>query len=241
MAFATEMLRMLGMNGDSVDATVTGGWFKIVGRTQTVGGTSVRVIQRDNVGNVLLATGTTIPVDAGAGWAKGATFVKTDAGAGIAGTYINVGTTTSALFVRTGETRTAKVSLTNVNIKALRATPITLVAAPGANLLLEFVSAVLVKSVGANALTETADNLAIRYTNGAGLIVSESIETTLFIDTTTKIMTTAAPKLDQIIITASAYNQALVLHNTGDGEFGGNAAADITMDVYTSYRVLDVT
>lgn len=241
MSYARELMRMMGISGDSVDATVTAGWLKTTGRVQTVGGTAVRVMLRDNAGNVLLATGTTLPANAGAGYAKGAMFLKTDVVAGLPGAYFNLGTATSALFGRTGETRTAKVTLTNVNIKALRATPITLVAAPGANLLLEFVSAVLIKSVGANVLTETADNLAIRYTNGTGLIVSESIETTGFIDTTTKIMTTAAPKLDQIIITASAYNQALVLHNTGDGEFGGNAAADITMDVHTSYRILDVT
>lgn len=241
MSYDREIMRQLGMSGDGVDATISAGWLKPTGRTQTVGGTAVRVMMRDNAGNVLLATGTTVPVNAGSGYAKGALFHKTNMGTGLSGTYVNAGTTASALFVKMGDIRTAKVTLTNAQIKALRAAPITLVAAPGANLLLEFVSAVLIKSAGVNALTEGAVNLALRYTDGTGAIVSETIETTNFIDQTTKILTTAAPKIDQIVLTADSFNKALVLHNTGGAEFGGNAALDITMDVHTSYRILDVS
>ncbi len=47
----------------------------------------------------------------------------------------------------------ADVLLTNAEIKALRATPKTLVAAPGSGRVLEFVSAVLQLKAGTNVLT----------------------------------------------------------------------------------------
>lgn len=131
----------------------------------------------------------------------------------------------------------ATVSVTNAQIKALRATPKTLVAAPGSGKVLEFVSAVIKNSGGANALTETVDNMAIKYTDGSGAIVSEAIEATGFIDQTAATITNAIAKADAIVAYASAANQALVLHNTGDGEYGGNAAADVTLTVIVTYRV----
>src|SRR5690348_5819671 len=69
----------------------------------------------------------------------------------------------------------ATVTLTNAEIKALRAAPKTLVAAQGSGKVIEFVSAVLKLSGGANALTESTDNMAIRYTDGSGAIVSQEI------------------------------------------------------------------
>jgi hypothetical protein len=59
---------------------------------------SVRVLERDKDGKILLATGTTVPT--GAGYAKGAKFIKTDAAAATAGVYENIGTTASASFVK---------------------------------------------------------------------------------------------------------------------------------------------
>lgn len=132
---------------------------------------------------------------------------------------------------------TARVSLTNAEIKALRATPKTLVAAPGAGYKLEFVSADLYLDYGTNVLTESADNLAIRYTDGSGVIVSQAIEATGFIDQTADTATNALPKIDGIAAKSGCENKALVLHNTGDGEYGGNAAADTLMRVLVTYRV----
>lgn len=128
----------------------------------------------------------------------------------------------------------AEVALTSAEILALRATPKTLVAAPGAGLLLEFVSAVLLLDATATGYTETADNLAIRYTDGSGAIVSQAIETTGFIDQTADTMTTAEAKIDAIVAKSGCENKALVLHNTGDGEF---ATGTGTMRVKISYRV----
>lgn len=131
----------------------------------------------------------------------------------------------------------AAVSLTNAEIKALRATPKTLVAAPGTGKVLEFVSATLFLDYGSNALTETTDNMAIRFENGSGTIVSQAIESGSFIDATADTMTNALPKIDAAAAKTACENKALVLHNTGDGEFGGNAGADTTMRVKIAYRV----
>jgi len=133
--------------------------------------------------------------------------------------------------------RVAKVTLTNAQIKALRATPITLVAAQGTYRYIELVSAILFLNAGTNVLTESADNLAIKYNNGSGVAASETIECTGFIDQSVDTFTNAVPALNTIVAKTAVLNKGLVLHNTGDGEYGGNAAADATMDIRVVYRV----
>lgn len=132
----------------------------------------------------------------------------------------------------------AEVSLTNAEIKALRSTPKTLVAAPGAGLALVFHSAVLILDAGTNAITESADNLAVKYENGSGDAVSDTIETTGFIDQTSDQLTVAVAIKDPIVAKAVAENKPLVLHNTGDGELAGNAAADATLRVKVWYSII---
>jgi len=133
----------------------------------------------------------------------------------------------------------ATVTLTNANIKALRATPITLVAAQGSNKVIELVSAMLELKAGTNVLAESADNMAIKFNNGSGLAVSQTIEATGFIDASVDTITNSRPAIDAIVALSASANKALVLHNTGDGEYGGNAAADATMVVKIAYRVHD--
>jgi hypothetical protein len=55
------------------------------------------VVLRDPLDNILIEMGTAIP-GAVAGYAKGATFLKTDVVTGTGGTYLNKGTTASASF-----------------------------------------------------------------------------------------------------------------------------------------------
>lgn len=131
----------------------------------------------------------------------------------------------------------AEVALTNAEIKALRAAPKTLVAAPGAGKTLEFISAVLYLDYGSNGLTESTDNMVIRYTDGTGTIASQAIESGSFIDATADTMTTALPKIDVASAKTACADKLLCLHNTGDGEFSGNAGADTTMRVKVAYRV----
>lgn len=126
------------------------------------------------------------------------------------------------------------------DVKTLRATPVTLVPALGTGRILEFLSATLVLDYGSEVLAETDDNLAIKYTNGSGVAVSDTIEMTGFIDQTADTVTRGVPVKDAIVTLAGSANQALVLHNTGGGEMTGNASDDSVLTVFTLFRVADI-
>lgn len=134
-----------------------------------------------------------------------------------------------------GTVRYAEVSIAAAAIAALRATPATLVAAPGAGKSLEFIAAAFYLDYTAPGFTESADNLAVKYVDGSGVAVSQTIECTGFIDQTADTVTNALAKIDAIATKAQSENVALVLHNTGDGEFGGSGGS--TLRVKVAYRV----
>ncbi len=68
-----------------------------VGKVVTINSQSIRVLDRDASGLVLRCTGTVTITDAGAGYAKGCQYIKTDGG--VATTYfINEGSTSSCDF-----------------------------------------------------------------------------------------------------------------------------------------------
>lgn len=154
-------------------------------------------------------------------------------------------TQTAAALVNAGLDSTVlksvTVTLTNSELKAIRATPKELVAAPGAGKALVYLGSILENLGGTNAITETTDNMAVRYENTTGVIASQTIEATGFVDQTAKTITQALPKIDPIIASATVANKALVLHNTGDGEYAGNAANDVTIKVTTWYRVFTLS
>jgi hypothetical protein len=115
--------------------------------------------------------------------------------------------------------RWAEVAITSPELLALRATPKTLVAAPAAGYVLEFLGAVLLLDATATAYVESSANLAVRYENGSGAKVSDDIEATGFIDQTADTLTTARPKADAIVAATGSAAKALVLHNIGAGEY----------------------
>lgn len=129
----------------------------------------------------------------------------------------------------------ASVTITNAQLLAIRATPKELVAAPGAGKSLEFVSAVLFFDYTA-AYTETTDNLAVKYENGSGVAASQTIEATGFVDATADTMTNCLASINTIVAKTGCENKALVLHNTGDGEYGGGDSANVVR-VKVAYRV----
>lgn len=131
--------------------------------------------------------------------------------------------------------KTDTVELSNADIKALRATPKTLISAPGTNTIAEFVSAVLILDYGSEALTESADNLVIEYEDGQD--ITGALEMTGFIDQTADQVSFVIPAGVASMTAATATNKAIQLFNTGDGEFGGNASGDTTMTVKVTYRV----
>lgn len=58
----------------------------------------VTVLLKDAAGKALLATGTTVPADAGTIYAKGCLFIDTDVATGTGGLYCNQGTAASCVF-----------------------------------------------------------------------------------------------------------------------------------------------
>lgn len=112
-----------------------------------------------------------------------------------------------------------EITVTSAQLLALRATPVTLVPAPGAGKFLEFVSACLLADNGTGYTVSTND-MAIRYKDGSGDIVSQTVDSAGLLDQTTDIMTMAMPiATDHKTPTADMMNQPLVLHNTGGGEW----------------------
>jgi len=114
----------------------------------------------------------------------------------------------------------SEVAISIAALKACRATPIELVAAPAAGYVLEFLSAVFIYDYAA-VYTESADNLAVRYTDGSGTVVSLTLETTGLLTATEDKVSVLKPLATDYLMTPAA---ALVLHNTGDGELGGTGS-----------------
>lgn len=214
---------------------------KTVDDVVVIGGVNVDVDGRDDSGYILESHGTVKIPDATAGFATGAKHVVNATGpaanADDNGVYINKGSSTSSLFDKIddeAELKVVTVSLTNAEMLALRATPKTLVAAPGSGYFLEFVSAVMLFDY-AGAYTESTDNMQIKIGDASGAAVSETIEATGFVDASADIMLPVRPAASALITKANGENKALVLHNTGDGEYGGGNAAN-AVRVKVAYR-----
>jgi len=106
------------------------------------------------------------------------------------------------------------VLITSAQLLALNATPQPLVPAPGANLALSFVRAVIHKPAGtAYGGIAVGEDLSIRYTDGAGTEMGEC-ETTGFLDQasaqTREVVRFAAASL--ISSSTPTVNAAIVLH-----------------------------
>ncbi len=129
----------------------------------------------------------------------------------------------------------ADVSITNAEMLALRAAPKTLVAAPGAGFMIDFIDAIIAFDY-TGAYTESTDNMAVLW-GAAGTACSEAIESTGLVDATADVLLKVAPAANVVRAKAIADNKALVLHNTGDGEFGGGNAANVVR-VRVCYRIV---
>jgi len=134
--------------------------------------------------------------------------------------------------------QTAVVSVSAAEMLALAATPKEIVAAPGADRIVQFLEAQLILDWGTVAYTITAagDDMVVRYTDGTGAIVSANIETTGFLDQTADTVTNAIPKSDAIVAATGAVNQPLVLDNIGANEF---TLGDSPLRVVVSYKVVN--
>lgn len=130
--------------------------------------------------------------------------------------------------------QTDTVELSDTDIKALAATQIELVPAPGADKYLEFIGATLILDLTTQRDDSAADgNMVIKYTDGSGAAVSEDIEGDAFIDAAASTLTNAIPKKDAIVAASACINKALVLDNDGAEYTGGSG----TMTVKTTYFI----
>lgn len=133
----------------------------------------------------------------------------------------------------------AEVTLTAAQIIDLADTPVTIVAAPGAGKLLEFVSAVLILNHSGTGFTESADNLGFYYDTESGALLSEIVECTGFIDQTADTVTFAVPNggaATAIAAASAAVNKPIVLANP-DGDFADGGTTTSTLLVRCMYRV----
>lgn len=153
---------------------------------------------------------------------------------------VNAASLEARLVAREGIMQYADVTLTSAQVKALAATQIELVAAPGAGKMLQFMGALLKLDYGTNVFTESSITLGIKFTDDTGVQVSNTIEATGFIDQSADTYSNAIPVLNTIVAASAAENKALVLDNLGAGEIAGNAANDNTLVVRCFYQIVTI-
>jgi hypothetical protein len=186
------------------------------------------VVSASNLANALVVGQNTGTVACAGAVTVAGTTTSTGLITGTAG--LSVGTATDSIL------KTDTVAVTNSQLKALRAAPLALVAAPGSGKFIEFVSATIAMNYGSNVLSESTDNLVIQY-HTSGLDASAAIETTGFLDQAADMIATVHATDIAGAAATSFTNLALELFNSGDGEIAGNAGNDTTLIIKITYRI----
>jgi hypothetical protein len=132
---------------------------------------------------------------------------------------------------RVGDVREADIKVTTAELLALNATPKELVEAPGAGKVLQFMGAV--GFLDYNSTTYTGNGiLTIKYTNGSGTAVSDSVAGAALAHQADDCYEEFAKKTTEIELTANA---ALVLtEDTGEMTTGNSP-----LYIKIFYRILD--
>ncbi len=140
-----------------------------------------------------------------------------------------------------GGVKTASVTLTSAQIKACRATPITLVAAPGSgSVIVPIVVTAKFNYAGTNVFTNGM-NINLRYTNTTGQsVVNSAVIPAANIVAAASCYTIKNDISTNLIATtvASVDNQLICVANTGASEITGNAANDNTLTVQLQYYII---
>lgn len=137
--------------------------------------------------------------------------------------------------------KVAVTTLTSAQVKALRGTPATLVAAPGAGKINIVTSVFFHLDYGSNVFTESSDNLVVQY-GDSGTDITGSIETTSsWLTNNADAWGIAVPAAVLLGASATAgVNETIELFNTGDGEIGGNAGNDNVVKVVVTYHTVTI-
>ena len=130
----------------------------------------------------------------------------------------------------------ATVALTLTQLQHLHSAPVSLVAAPGANKMLEFVSAVIEYKYGSAAFTiGTAGNMTVSYkADGSGAAASGTLACTGFFDQTANTIATFEPAALAATAATALLNQPLVLIAATADMTSGTGGTGI---VKVAYRV----
>lgn len=140
--------------------------------------------------------------------------------------------------------RSLQLTLTNAQAKAFRATPVTIVAAPGVGKLIVPVTCTIsLVYGGTNAFVQggAGDNFALKLKDGSGaLLMSGGIGA--FTQNTVSAFSVMVPGLaagaSSNITKANGDNQPLVVHNPAAAELTGNAGADNTFVLNLVYQII---
>ena len=127
-----------------------------------------------------------------------------------------------------------QVTVFSGELLALATTAKELVPAPGADRVLEFISATIKYNYGATAYTESTDDMVIEYSGGQD--VTASIDSTNFIDQTNDEIRVIPHNLSAMAITTdleALKNMSLQLFIPNDNPTLG----DGTLDVRVTYRI----
>lgn len=139
--------------------------------------------------------------------------------------------------IREDVLRVAKVTVTNAQIKAMHATPVVLVAAPGAGKMLQVESVVLRLNYGSNVFT---GGRAIRLgIDNATRRAFGDIAHGNFHENTANHVYHAQPAIAGHATAAHTENKNFAMQ-AQVGEIAGNAGGDNTFTVWVHYRILTV-
>lgn len=155
------------------------------------------------------------------------------------GWYRVTSVTTNVALDSYGLSGISNVSITSAEMLALAASPKTLVAAPGSGKVARFVRIDLFLDYNTTAYTITAggDDLAVRYTDGSGAIVSQTLQSADFLDATADAYLQGEAVNEVGGDLADHANEALVLDNIGANEFT-NGDSPVTARV--TYEIVSV-
>lgn len=143
------------------------------------------------------------------------------------------------LSIPAGVPQTAKVTLTSSQIKNLHGTPQTIIAAPGAGLMIHVIGAVTTLNYGgSNAFVAILQTIGLYFNDGSGTNSLGLNVAAAFITATT---TRSAPSNSlgyANALTSDLTNKPIVAYQTSAIEISGNAANDNTMTFNVTYTIL---
>jgi hypothetical protein len=201
-----------------------------------------RIIDSDDDGNILRASGLTVP-DGYEGFAKGAFFIETDTEDGNSAVYQNIGDEDSCDFEQLGGggdssgIQTTTKTITSAELLDLVTNPVELIAAPGSNKFIGVLKVIVKYLPGETPYTNDL-SVSLAYGDPSNAWVED-----LFIF---KSFNQDAPWLGEMnshnifgdigAAISESVNQALNLANVGDDLEDG----DGTMSIQVTYKVFDL-